>query len=292
MHSVQTALVVGGAGPVHTDRDHRIKVQFHWQRGSNASHRMSHNADSNAPASEQSGTWTRVSEAWAGANWATRRATRRWEQRDRPGNAPAWLPREQASGQHQAHQPTAVLAGNKSHELSSSSSGIGGYNQLVFNDSAGANRIELGTTSAQTRLQLGHLLHQTDDQRLQARGRGVDLSSAAWGAARAAERLLDGVVSATLAASDAGWSSLVARWAHNPKVASSNLAPATKFLEEERYLRPAMCGPFVWLLLRRARFTATVARPRRQTASTRCARRDRGTTCAQTAWLAPGPAGR
>ena len=25
----------------------------------------------------------------------------------------------------------------------------------------------------------------------------------------------------------AGWSSLVARWAHNPKVASSNLAPAT-----------------------------------------------------------------
>jgi hypothetical protein len=26
----------------------------------------------------------------------------------------------------------------------------------------------------------------------------------------------------------AGWSSLVARWAHNPKVASSNLAPATR----------------------------------------------------------------
>ncbi|SVA59743.1 uncharacterized protein METZ01_LOCUS112597, partial [marine metagenome] len=25
---------------------------------------------------------------------------------------------------------------------------------------------------------------------------------------------------------DAGWSSLVARWAHNPKVVSSNLAPA------------------------------------------------------------------
>ena len=28
----------------------------------------------------------------------------------------------------------------------------------------------------------------------------------------------------------AGWSSQVARWAHNPKVASSNLAPATNFL--------------------------------------------------------------
>ena len=29
---------------------------------------------------------------------------------------------------------------------------------------------------------------------------------------------------------DAGWSSLVARWAHNPKVAGSNPAPATNFL--------------------------------------------------------------
>ena len=29
------------------------------------------------------------------------------------------------------------------------------------------------------------------------------------------------------ATSDAGWSSLVARWAHNPKVAGSNPAPAT-----------------------------------------------------------------
>ncbi|MBN4678634.1 type VI secretion system tip protein VgrG, partial [Pandoraea nosoerga] len=29
----QTALVIGADGPVHTDRDHRIKVQFHWQRG-------------------------------------------------------------------------------------------------------------------------------------------------------------------------------------------------------------------------------------------------------------------
>jgi hypothetical protein len=27
---------------------------------------------------------------------------------------------------------------------------------------------------------------------------------------------------------DAGWSSLVARWAHNPKVVGSNPTPATK----------------------------------------------------------------
>jgi hypothetical protein len=30
---------------------------------------------------------------------------------------------------------------------------------------------------------------------------------------------------------DAGWSSLVARRAHNPKVVGSNPAPATKFLK-------------------------------------------------------------
>ena len=34
----------------------------------------------------------------------------------------------------------------------------------------------------------------------------------------------------------AGWSSQVARWAHNPKVASSNLAPATNSLNWLRFL--------------------------------------------------------
>src|SRR5205823_1001707 len=34
----------------------------------------------------------------------------------------------------------------------------------------------------------------------------------------------------------AGWSSLVARWAHNPKVGGSNPPPATNFLLETRYL--------------------------------------------------------
>ena len=32
---------------------------------------------------------------------------------------------------------------------------------------------------------------------------------------------------------DAGWSSLVARWAHNPKVAGSNPVPATNFWETQ-----------------------------------------------------------
>jgi type VI secretion system secreted protein VgrG len=35
----QSAIVVGPAGKViYTDRDHRIKLQFHWQRGTASNH--------------------------------------------------------------------------------------------------------------------------------------------------------------------------------------------------------------------------------------------------------------
>ena len=41
----------------------------------------------------------------------------------------------------------------------------------------------------------------------------------------------DGVKNGRISASDAGWSSLAARRAHNPKVVGSNPAPATKQVE-------------------------------------------------------------
>ena len=45
---------------------------------------------------------------------------------------------------------------------------------------------------------------------------------------------------------DAGWSSLVARRAHNPKVVGSNPAPATKFLKEAH----RQGGPFAqWTIV-------------------------------------------
>ena len=40
----------------------------------------------------------------------------------------------------------------------------------------------------------------------------------------------------------AGWSSLVARWAHNPKVVGSNPSPAT--------LKTRLCGGFFFKLLK------------------------------------------
>src|SRR5215471_2418765 len=45
----------------------------------------------------------------------------------------------------------------------------------------------------------------------------------------ARRRLTPPNVSSTLRPVTAGWSSPVARWAHNPKVAGSNPAPATNF---------------------------------------------------------------
>jgi type VI secretion system secreted protein VgrG len=71
----QTALVVGLSGePLTTDRDHRVKVQFPWQRGSaplagGLNHEGSPDAEGNAPGNERSGTWVRVAGPSAGANW-------------------------------------------------------------------------------------------------------------------------------------------------------------------------------------------------------------------------------
>jgi type VI secretion system secreted protein VgrG len=241
VHGAQTAIVVGLGAPVHTDRDHRIKLQFHWQRGSNSSHRLTPSpagagegrgegggapAD-NAPASDASGTWVRVAQSVAGANWGAVFTPRLGQEVlveflagdiDRPlvvgslyngqgradaqgnqvaagaagatGNAPAWFPGSRRQGQWQGHQHGAVLAGYKSQELSSSQNGGGGHNQLVFDDSPGAGRIELASTSAATRLQLGHLLDMNGNQRLQPRGHGLDLSTEAHGAVRAGSGLL------------------------------------------------------------------------------------------------------
>ncbi|MDB5917122.1 MAG: rhs element Vgr family protein, partial [Massilia sp.] len=76
----QTAIVVGPPGAVvHTDRDHRIKLQFHWQRNagnSDLSHsRLNHpcpGGHTGAPADDRAGTWVRIATPLApvaGANW-------------------------------------------------------------------------------------------------------------------------------------------------------------------------------------------------------------------------------
>ena len=222
----QTAVVVGLDAPVHTDRDGRVKVQFHWQRGARGSHRLSAPLDDNAPASDASGTWVRVAQAWGGANWGSVFIPRLGQEVlvefiegdiDRPvivgstyngegqpdaqgnrvasgaaqatGNAPAWFPGAERQGEHEGHAHTATLSGFKSQSLEASQAGSGGHNQLVLDDTPGQGRTLLHTTQSQTWLQMGHLLQQHDNQRLAPRGHGLELHTQAQGALRAAQGL-------------------------------------------------------------------------------------------------------
>lgn len=219
---VQTAIVVGLSEPVHTDRDNRIKIQFHWQRGAQSAHRLNHMAGSNAPGDDSTGTWVRVSQSWAGANWGGHHTPRLGQEVlvsfvegdiDRPvvvgsvyngqgqadaqgnqvaagaatatGNAASWFPGNQKAGEFEGHQHPQVLAGFKSQSLDTSQSGAGAYNQLVLDDSPAQARMTLGSTTAASWLQLGHLLQQNDNQRLAKRGHGLDLATTAHGAVRA-----------------------------------------------------------------------------------------------------------
>jgi type VI secretion system secreted protein VgrG len=233
----QTAIVVGlpgassggdGSTAVHTDRDHRIKVQFHWQRGAQAAHRLQPpGGQDNAPAHDGLGTWVRVATPLAGANWGSSFLPRLGQevlvsfiegQVDRPvivgavyngqgqqgaqgntvvsgaatatGNAPVWFAGGAASQavdavRGEGHAHAAVLSGIKTQSLEASQSGSGGHSQLVFDDTPGGARIELSTTLAHTRLQLGQLRHQDGNQRLDARGHGAELATDAQGALRA-----------------------------------------------------------------------------------------------------------
>lgn len=229
----QTAIVVGPPGaPIHTDRDHRVKVQFHWQRGAQSHSRLQHPAPdghTGAPADDQAGTWVRVATPMApvaGANWGSSTLPRVGQEVlidflegniDRPvvigavyngrgqadaqhnqvgagagvatGNAPAWFP-----GESGGHAHPAALSGIKTQALQASQGGSGAYNQLLFDDSPGQSRLALQRHATAhhgtAELNLGHLLHQSDNQRLQPAGFGAELKSEHSVALRAGKGVL------------------------------------------------------------------------------------------------------
>ncbi|WP_454675418.1 type VI secretion system Vgr family protein [Achromobacter pestifer] len=219
----QTALVVGAEAPVLTDRDHRIKVQFHWQRGKASSSRLAHpSGDENAPAKDELGTWVRVAEPVAGGDWGGHFVPRVGQEVlveflhgdiDRPvvvgalyngegaedaphnqvqagganatGNAPAWF-----AGGQAGHAHNVVMSGFKTQALADSGSGSGGYNQLVQDDTPGQSRLTASTTQADSRLNLGHIKQQRDNERLEDLGHGAELSTQEAVAVRGGSGLL------------------------------------------------------------------------------------------------------
>ncbi|MFC5458397.1 type VI secretion system Vgr family protein [Massilia niabensis] len=226
----QTAIVVGPPGAtIHTDRDHRVKVQFHWQRGAASHSRLSHpfpDGHTGAPGNDAAGTWVRVATPVAGANWGSNMVPRVGQEVlvdflegdiDRPvvigslyngrgqldaqhnqhahgacaatGNAPPWFP-----GEGGGHAHPAVLSGIKTQAMGDSQSGAGAYSQLVFDDNAGQSRIALQhhakSHDGAAELNLGHLRHQSDNARLDPAGFGAELKTADSAAIRAGQGLL------------------------------------------------------------------------------------------------------
>ena len=251
----QTALVVGSGGPVHTDRDHRIKIQFHWQRGARSVSRQAHPAgEDNARADASLGCWVRVAAPVAGPNWGGVALPRVGQEVlvefpygdiDRPvvvgaayngsgqadaqynqnqagaagatGNAPAWFAGSAQNEGPYAHN--AVLSGIKTQALSNSQDGTGSHNQLLFDDTAGQSRTQLATTQAASALTLGHHKDQKDNSREGDLGHGAALATDDSGSVRAGSGLL-----LSAHAADVGTSFLDSEDAANQIEASSDLA--------------------------------------------------------------------
>ena len=219
---IHTAIVVGTTGQdISTERDHRIKVQMHWQRGARSQSRLAHPQGDNAPGNDSAYIWVRVAEAAAGPNFGSSFVPRIGQEVildyiegdiDRPivtgslyngkgmqdaqgnqisqgagpaiGNAPAWF----AGGGDHAHN--AILAGFKTQEIGHSKDGQGGYNALIFDDSTGQTGARLQTTQHKTQLNLGHIKRQRDNERKQSHGHGIELTTEAYGALRTGRGLL------------------------------------------------------------------------------------------------------
>lgn len=205
----QSALVVGlDDKVVHTDRDHRIKIQFPWQRGSTPNPGgLSETGPSgrtagksgNAPGNAQSGTWVRVAEWLAGPNWGSHFLPRIGSEVlvdfingdiDRPiivgqNYNGADLPPFSAGHEASANHP-GVLSGWMSHNHEA------GFNQWVIDDAPGQLRTRLATSENAGQLSLGHLIDQAPESATRGawRGSGFELRTDGWLAIRAGEGIL------------------------------------------------------------------------------------------------------
>lgn len=202
----QTALVVGLAEePLTTERDHRVKLQFPWQRGLRPAsgglpHDSAADADGNAPGNEASGTWVRVALPSAGANWGAVLVPRIGTEVlvgfvegdiDRPvvlGQLYNGQDRPPFSaGVDSGANHPGVISGLHTHALDGA-----GFNQWVLDDATGQLRMRMLTSYAQSELSLGHLIAQpaASADRGSWRGSGFEASTQGWTTIRAARGLL------------------------------------------------------------------------------------------------------
>ncbi|WP_176081232.1 type VI secretion system Vgr family protein [Paraburkholderia tropica] len=174
--NMQTALVVGPENEeVYTDTQNRIKVHFHWDR-LNAG-------------DEAASCWIRVAMSDSGGSYGSVHVPRIGEEvvvswLDGDCDRPIVTARVYNGDTNPNWHSNGILSGYKSKEFGGS-----GYNQMVMDDATGQNRAQLYSTSANSQLQLGHLIAQSANSRGAYLGSGFDLKSDAFGAVNAGQGL-------------------------------------------------------------------------------------------------------
>ncbi|NML16375.1 type VI secretion system Vgr family protein [Azohydromonas caseinilytica] len=201
-----SAHVVGQRGAaLGSDRDHRVKVQFHFQRGrapnpGGLPHAGGADTEGHAPGDLGNGTWLRVASPAAGAGWGTVHTPRVGSEVcvqfldgdiDRPvvagglyhgAEAPPF-----AAGHDSGVNHPGVLSGLQRRRIDGA-----GLNQWVLDDSSGQLRMRLHADYAHSEFALGHLIRQDlhGAWRGAWRGAGIEGCTQGWATLRAAQGLL------------------------------------------------------------------------------------------------------
>lgn len=202
---LQTALVLGGSDAAQdtasaSERDGRVRIQFHWQRGARPNAGGLVNEAERATGELSNGIWVRVSEALAGPNWGAHFTPRVGSEvlvdfdsgdLDHPvivgslyngQDSPPWPAGEESGANH-----AAVVSGLHATTLDGA-----GWNQWQIDDSTGQLRTRLASSAHASQLNLGHLIHHpaTGGTRGAARGQGFELRTDGWQVQRAAKGML------------------------------------------------------------------------------------------------------
>lgn len=202
-NGAQTARVVGVPdATVTSSRDHQVRIQFPWQRGTHP-HRggltdTGDNGNGHAPGDHTSGTWVRVAEWLAGPNWGSHALPRIGSEVlveflhadiDQPvvtgqlfnGDvAPPYAAGVDSSANH-----FGTLSGLHTQSLDAS-----GTQQWLMDDAPGQLRQRLHTTLADSRVELGYLVQHGNAHRGGLRGQGFDVATLGWGNLRGGQGVL------------------------------------------------------------------------------------------------------
>lgn len=199
----QTALVVGlPEAAVTSSRDHKVRIQFTWQRGTQP-HRggltdTGNSTQGHAPGDDTSGTWVRVAEWLAGPNWGSHALPRIGSEVlveflhadiDQPVvtgqlyNGDVSPP--YAAGIDSSANHIGTLSGLHTQSLDGN-----GAQQWLMDDAPGQLRQRLHTTLADSRVELGYLVDHGNGHRGGLRGQGFDVATLGWGNLRAGQGVL------------------------------------------------------------------------------------------------------